>query len=54
MCDLPSSQGETLCDRSVPIALEGMDFPAPVIEVTVEPKSNGDQEKLDVAIRRLA
>jgi len=49
-----TTTGETLCDASNPVILESMDFPAPVIEVAIEPKSKGDQEKLAVAIQRLA
>ncbi|MEV6315940.1 elongation factor G [Streptomyces sp. NPDC051776] len=49
-----TTTGETLCDGSNPVILESMDFPAPVIQVAIEPKSKGDQEKLGVAIQRLA
>ncbi|MEU0842874.1 elongation factor G [Streptomyces sp. NPDC005962] len=49
-----TTTGETLCDSSNPVILESMDFPAPVIAVAIEPKSKGDQEKLAVAIQRLA
>ncbi|MGP3981869.1 elongation factor G [Streptomyces sp. KR80] len=49
-----TTTGETLCDASNPVILESMEFPAPVIEVAIEPKSKGDQEKLGVAIQRLA
>ncbi|RCG20745.1 elongation factor G [Streptomyces diacarni] len=49
-----TTTGETLCDAGNPVILESMDFPAPVIEVAIEPKSKGDQEKLGVAIQRLA
>ncbi|RII22265.1 Elongation factor G [Streptomyces sp. YIM 130001] len=49
-----TTTGETLCDDKKPVILESMDFPAPVIEVAIEPKSKGDQEKLGVAIQRLA
>ncbi|MCG0287154.1 elongation factor G [Streptomyces sp. PSAA01] len=49
-----TTTGETLSDASNPVILESMDFPAPVIEVAIEPKSKGDQEKLAVAIQRLA
>jgi elongation factor G len=49
-----TTTGETLCDSADQIILESMDFPAPVIEVAIEPKSKGDQEKLGVAIQRLA
>ncbi|WP_328468075.1 elongation factor G [Streptomyces sp. NBC_00448] len=49
-----TTTGETLCDDKNPVILESMDFPAPVIEVAIEPKSKGDQEKLGVAIQRLS
>jgi elongation factor G len=46
--------GDTLCDKSHPIMLERMDFPEPVISVAVEPKTTADQEKMSVALSRLA
>ncbi|TNU73831.1 elongation factor G [Miniimonas arenae] len=46
--------GDTLCDIANPIVLESMTFPDPVIEVAIEPKTKGDQEKLSVAIQKLA
>ncbi len=46
--------GDTLSDPNDPIALESMTFPKPVIEVAVEPKTKADQEKMDVALKRLA
>ncbi|GAA3960881.1 elongation factor G [Actinomadura viridis] len=49
-----TTTGETLCDGAAPVILESMDFPAPVIEVAVEPRSKGDREKLGTAIQRLA
>ena len=49
-----TSTGDTLCDPSHPIQLESMDFPAPVIEQAIEPRSKADQEKLAIAIQRLA
>ncbi|MEF3118431.1 elongation factor G [Streptomyces chrestomyceticus] len=49
-----TTTGETLCDPSNQVILESMEFPAPVIQVAIEPKSKGDQEKLGVAIQRLA
>ncbi len=49
-----TTTGETLCDDKQPVILESMDFPAPVIQVAIEPKSKGDQEKLGIAIQRLA
>jgi elongation factor G len=49
-----TTTGETLCDPGNPVILESMNFPAPVIQVAIEPKSKGDQEKLGIAIQRLA
>ena len=49
-----TTTGETLCDPSSPVILERMEFPDPVIEVAVEPKTKGDQEKMGVALGRLA
>ncbi|RCV55565.1 elongation factor G [Marinitenerispora sediminis] len=49
-----TTTGETLCDSSSPIVLESMTFPAPVIRVAIEPKTKSDQEKLGIAIQRLA
>ena len=49
-----TTTGETLCDNAKPIVLESMSFPDPVIQVAIEPKTKGDQEKLGVAIQRLA
>ncbi|MEV0799855.1 elongation factor G [Kribbella sp. NPDC050281] len=49
-----TTTGETLADPGKPVVLESMQFPAPVISVAIEPKSKGDQEKLGVAIQRLA
>ena len=46
--------GETLCDNNKPIVLEKMDFPDPVIEVAVEPKTKVDHEKMGTALGRLA
>src|SRR5689334_1611260 len=46
--------GDTLTDPSAPVVLESMTFPEPVIDVAIEPKTKGDQEKLGVAIQRLA
>ena len=46
--------GETLCDISKPITLEKMEFPEPVISVAVEPKTKADQEKMGVALSKLA
>ena len=49
-----TTTGETLCDPQAPIVLESMTFPDPVIQVAVEPKTKADQEKLGIAIQRLA
>ncbi|QWA11701.1 elongation factor G [Sodalis ligni] len=46
--------GDTLCDQSAPIILERMEFPEPVISVAVEPKTKADQEKMGLALGRLA
>ncbi len=49
-----TTTGDTLCDASKPIILERMEFPEPVIELSVEPKTKADQEKMGVALNRLA
>ena len=46
--------GDTLCDPDHPVILEKMEFPDPVIEIAIEPKSKADQEKLGVALAKLA
>jgi elongation factor G len=46
--------GDTLCDPNKPVILEKMEFPDPVIEMKVEPKTKGDQEKMAVALYKLA
>ena len=46
--------GDTICSKDEPIILESMDFPDPVIQVAIEPKTKADQEKLSTAIQRLA
>jgi elongation factor G len=46
--------GDTVCDENKPIILEKMEFPAPVIRVAVEPKTRQDQDKLGIALNRLA
>ena len=46
--------GETLCDPKHPVMLERMEFPEPVISVAVEPRTQGDQEKMGLALSRLA
>ncbi|MBI4444360.1 MAG: elongation factor G [Acidobacteria bacterium] len=45
--------GDTICDKSKPIVLEAMDFPAPVISVAIEPKTKADQEKLGISLHKL-
>ncbi|HSQ98690.1 MAG TPA: elongation factor G [Sphingomicrobium sp.] len=49
-----TTTGDTLCDPNKPIVLERMEFPDPVIEVAVEPKTKADQEKMGIALNRLA
>ena len=49
-----TTTGETLCDAANPVVLESMNFPDPVLKVAIEPKTKGDQEKLGIAIQRLA
>jgi elongation factor G len=49
-----TTTGDTLCDPMKPVILERMEFPEPVIELAIEPKSKGDQEKLGIALQRLA
>jgi len=49
-----TTTGDTLCDQNKPIILERMEFPDPVIEVAVEPKTKADQEKMGLALARLA
>ncbi len=46
--------GDTLCDEENPVILESMEFPEPVISVAIEPKTKADQEKLSVALGKLA
>jgi elongation factor G len=49
-----TTTGDTLCDIDSPVVLESMTFPEPVIQVAIEPKTKGDQEKLGTAIQKLA
>ena len=49
-----TTTGDTLCDPANPIILERMEFPEPVIELSVEPKTKADQEKMGIALNRLA
>ena len=46
--------GDTLCDEKRPIILESMEFPEPVIEVAIEPKSKADQDKMGIALQKLS
>ncbi len=46
--------GETICDENHPVVLESMDFPDPVIQVAIEPKTKADQEKMAIALQKLA
>ncbi|MBZ5622796.1 MAG: elongation factor G [Acidobacteriia bacterium] len=48
------STGDTICDDQSPVVLESIDFPTPVIQLAVEPKTKADQEKLGMAIQKLA
>ncbi|HEX3745072.1 MAG TPA: elongation factor G [Bryobacteraceae bacterium] len=48
------STGDTICDEDHPVALERIDFPTPVIQLAVEPKTKADQEKMGMAIAKLA
>ena len=49
-----TTTGDTLCDEKSPVILESIEFPEPVIEVAVEPKSKADQDKMGVALQKLA
>ena len=49
-----TSTGDTLCDEKKPIVLESMEFPDPVIDVAIEPKTKQDQEKMGVALQKLS
>ena len=48
-----ATTGDTICDENHPIVLESIDFPAPVIQLAIEPKTKQDQEKLGMAIQKL-
>jgi len=55
LCGLKyTTTGDTLCDSNKPVILEKMEFPEPVIEIAIEPKTKADQEKMSVALSRLA
>jgi len=49
-----TTTGDTLCDPLKPVVLERMEFPEPVIQIAIEPKTKGDQEKMGLALNRLA
>src|SRR5512145_3079771 len=49
-----TTTGDTLCAERFPIILERMEFPDPVIELSVEPKTKADQEKMGIALNRLS
>ncbi len=49
-----TTTGDTLCDEKSPVILESINFPDPVIEVAVEPKSKADQDKMGIALQKLA
>ncbi len=49
-----TTTGDTLCDEAKPIVLESINFPEPVIELAVEPKTKADQDKMAIALQRLA
>ncbi|MGO4834619.1 elongation factor G, partial [Rhizobiaceae sp. 2RAB30] len=49
-----TTTGDTLCDPTKPVILERMEFPEPVIQIAIEPKTKGDQEKMGLALNRLA
>lgn len=49
-----TTTGDTLCDEKHPVILESMEFPEPVIQVAIEPKSKADQDKMGIALQKLA
>ncbi|QNU66577.1 elongation factor G [Ruminiclostridium herbifermentans] len=49
-----TTTGDTLCEENNPVILESMEFPEPVIEVAIEPKTKADQEKMGIALQKLA
>ena len=49
-----TTTGDTLCDENAPVILESMDFPDPVIDIAVEPKTKAEQDKMSVALQKLA
>ena len=48
-----TTTGNTLCDADKPVVLEAITFPEPVIDITVEPKTKADQEKMGMALKKL-
>lgn len=46
--------GDTICDEAHPIILESIEFPEPVIDISIEPKTKADQEKMAIALQKLA
>ena len=49
-----TTTGDTICDEQHPVILESMEFPEPVIDVAIEPKTKGDQGKMSEALAKLA
>ena len=49
-----TATGDTLCDEKHPVILESMEFPEPVISVAIEPKTKADQDKMGIALAKLA
>ena len=49
-----TTTGDTLCDEKNPVILESMNFPEPVISVAIEPKTKADQDKMGIALAKLA
>ena len=49
-----TTTGDTLCDENNPVILESMDFPEPVISIAIEPKTKAGQEKMGIALQKLA
>lgn len=49
-----TTTGDTLCDEKIPVILESMEFPDPVIDIAIEPKTKADQDKLGLSLSRLA
>ena len=54
VCLKNTTTGDTLCDEKNPIVLESMEFPEPVIRVAIEPKTKAGQEKMGIALAKLA